>query len=399
MNKHTLLLPSGAPVSADDIGEWAAGLEDLHERIAARFYRLEVRERVRNYLAGLIGRVDRKNCWQLAEYAKEATPDGMQRLLSTAQWDADAVRDDLREYVLDHLGGEDVILVIDETGFLKKGVKSAGVQRQYSGTAGRIENCQIGVFLAYAADKGQAFIDRELYLAKEWAGNPERRREAGIPDEVQFATKPQLARRMLERALEAGVEAAWVTGDEVYGGDRRLRMWLEGNEQPFVLAVKSNEPLWVLTDQGPSQVSAAEVASSIGPERWQRLSAGDGAKGPRLYDWARVALFRLQEPEWGHWLLVRRSLDDPEELAYYVVFGPAGATLQELARVAGRRWAIEEAIERAKGEAGLDEYEVRSWDGWYRHITLSLLAHAFLVATRAKATEKGGAWNKMKAAH
>ncbi|HZK66270.1 MAG TPA: IS701 family transposase [Chloroflexota bacterium] len=391
MDEHEVLLPCGAPVGAEDIDEWAVGLDDLHRRIAPRFYRLEARERARRYLAGLLGRVDRKNCWQLAEYAGEATPDGMQRLLCAAQWDADEVRDDLREYVLDHLGEEGAILVVDETGFVKKGDKSAGVRRQYSGTAGRVESCQIGVFLAYASAKGQAFIDRELYLPKEWAYDAERREEAGVPEEVEFATKPRLALAMLERALEAGVRAAWVTGDEVYGGDRGLRMWLESTEQPFVLAVKSSEPVWVRTDRGPSQVPAARVAAGIAEEAWERLSAGDGAKGPRLYDWARVALVRLQEPEWGHWLLVRRSISDPTELAHYVTFGPAQTTLRELVHVAGRRWAIEECIERAKGEAGLDEYEVRHWDGWYRHITLSLLAHAFLVATRARAAEKGGA--------
>ncbi len=389
MDERKILLPCGAPVGVDDIDEWGVALEDLHGRVAARFYRLEVRERARRYVTGLLGRVDRKNCWQLAEYVKEPTPDGMQRLLSTAQWDADEVRNDLRGYVLDHLGKENAILVIDETGFVKKGDKSVGVQRQYSGTAGRIENCQIGVFLAYAGPQGQAFIDRELYLPREWAFDKPRREEAGVPGDVEFRTKPELARRMLERVLDAGIQAAWVIGDEVYGGDRHLRMWLEGREQPFVLAVKSNEPLWVQTDRGPSQVPAAEVAAGIGEEVWERLSAGDGAKGPRLYDWARVPLVRLQEPEWGHWLLTRRSITDPTDLAYYVCFGPAQTTLQELVHVAGKRWAIEECIEMAKGEAGLDEYEVRHWEGWYRNITLSMLAHAFLVATRARAAQKG----------
>ena len=382
---------SGEPVIAADIDDWMAGLSDLHKRIAPRFYRAEVRRRIKRYLTDLLGQVDRKNCWQLAEQAGEATPDGMQRLLSTAQWDADEVRDDLRNYVVEHIGDETAVLVIDETGFIKKGNKSVGVQRQYSGTAGRIENCQIGVFLAYAGSKGQAFIDRELYLPKDWAEDKPRRREAGVPEEVEFATKPQLAMRMLERALKAGVRAAWVTGDEVYGGDRKLRMWLESEQQPFVLAVRSNEAVWVQTARGPSQGQAAKVIADIAPESWQRLSAGEGSKGPRMYDWARVALVRLQEPQWGHWLLVRRSISDPTKVAYYVVYGPASASLEVLVRVAGRRWAIEESFERAKGEAGLDEYEVRHWQGWYRHITLSLLALAFLVATRRAMAEKGGA--------
>jgi SRSO17 transposase len=259
------------------------------------------------------------------------------------------------------------------------------VARQYSGTAGRVENCQIGVFLAYASPEGRTFLDRELYLHKEWAQDRERCREAGVPEEVEFATKPQLAKRMLERALDAGVPMAWVTGDEVYGGDRRLRMWLEGRQQPFVLAIKSTEPLWSRGKGGIRQRAAREIAAGLKDEDWRQLSAGDGAKGPRVYDWARVRLVRLSDPGWQHWLLVRRSLVDPADVAYYVVFGPAETTLEELVSVAGSRWAIEECIETAKGEVGLDDYEVRSWTGWYRHITLSLLAHAYLAITQATA--------------
>lgn len=298
------------------------------------------------------------------------------------------MRDELRAYVTEQLGDPTGVAIIDETGFLKKGTKSVGVARQYSGTAGRVENCQIGVLLAYASPNGRTFLDRELYLHKEWTGDRDRCREAGVPDEVEFATKPQLATRMLERALEGGVPVAWVTGDEVYGGDRRLRMWLEGRQQPFVLAIKSNEPLWSDGADGVRQHTAKTIAAGINDEDWQRLSAGDGAKGPRLYDWAHVRLYRLPDPGWDHWLLVRRSLVDPTDLAYYVVFGPADTTLEELVRVAGTRWAIEECIETAKGEVGLDEYEVRKWDGWYRHITLALVAHAYLTVTQATANEE-----------
>jgi SRSO17 transposase len=287
--------------------------------------------------------------------------------------------------VVDHLGEPEGVLVVDETGFLKKGSKSVGVAKQYCGTAGKVENCQIGVFLTYASSSGRTFLDRELYLPREWASDTERRAEAGVPADVTFATKSQLAKRMLERALNAGVPAAWVTGDTVYGGDRRLRMWLEEREQPFVLAVKSNEPLWSDGDGGVRQRPATRIADRVKEDDWQRLSAGAGSKGPRLYDWARAELFRLPDPGWKHWLLVRRSIDDPEDLAYYVVFGPADTCLSELVRVAGTRWAIEECIETAKGEVGLDEYEVRKWDGWYRHITLSLLAHTYLTVTRATA--------------
>lgn len=377
-----------------EIQKWARDLESLHQRIAGHFVRSEQRERVLAYLKGLMSPVERKNGWQLAEYAGEPTPDGMQRLLNSAKWDADAVRDDLCAYVVEHLGDREAILVIDETGFLKKGTKSVGVKRQYSGTAGRVENCQIGVFLSYASPKGYTFLDRELYLPKEWASDLERRKEAGVPETIGFATKPQLAQAMLQRALEAGVPVAWVTGDEVYGGDRRLRIWLEEQEQPFVLAIACNEPLWCHVGSGPEQKRADERAQMLDLSAWKRLSAGEGAKGPRRYDWARGQLCRLSEPQWEHWLLVRRSISKPEELAYYVVFAPAATTLEEMVGVAGRRWTIEECLELAKGEVGLDQYEVRHWDGWYRHITLALLAQAYLTVTRTLAVaserEKGG---------
>ena len=376
------------PVEVETVATWAAGLEAVHARVAPRFARAEPRRRALAYLRGLLSPVERKNGWQLAEQAGEATPDGMQHLLARADWDADRVRDDLRAYVVEHLGDEQAVLVVDETGFLKKGTKSVGVQRQYSGTAGRIENCQIGVFLAYASAKGRTFLDRELYLPREWAADAERRREAAVPETVQFRTKPQLARAMLEWALDAGVPAAWVTGDESYGGDRRLRLWLEERQMPHVLAVKSTEPLWTRTTW--RQVAAKTLAADLADTDWERVSAGEGAKGPRVYDWARVPIRALPEPGWDYWLLVRRSIADPTDLAYYVCFCPAGTPLGELVRAAGTRWAIEESFESAKGEVGLDHYEVRRWPGWYRHITLALLAHAYLTVTRAAAVEKGG---------
>jgi SRSO17 transposase len=366
-------------------------LQTICERVARHFARPEVRARLPRYLAGLLSPVERRNAWQLAEQIGERDPDGVQRLLNAARWDADAVRDDLRHYVVEHLGDDQAVLVVDETGFLKKGSKSVGVQRQYSGTAGRVENCQIGVFLAYASRRGRTFLDRELYLPREWAADRARCEEAGVPADVEFATKPQLAQRMLERAFAAGVPAAWVTGDEVYGRDRRLRLWLESQQQPFVLAVPSNEALWVAGERGPQPVPAATIAARLAAGEWERQSAGNGAKGPRIYDWAWVPLARWPEPGWGHWLLVRRSVAKPEELAYYVVFGPAGTTLPEAVQVAGTRWAVEETIETAKGEVGLDQYEVRHWMPWYRYITLALLAHAYLCVLRAHARKKGGA--------
>ena len=380
-------------VEQEDALEWAAGLQALHERIAGRFGRRETRQRALAYLQGLLGPVERKNGWQLAEYSGDATPDGVQRLLATYRWDADGVRDDLREYVVEHLGDPEAVLVVDETGFLKQGSKSVGVQRQYSGTAGKVDNCQIGVFLAYGSRRGRTFLDRELYLPQAWAEDGERRREAGVPEGVAFHTKGQLARVMIARALAAGVPFGWVAGDTVYGNDRRLRRWLEERELPYVLAVKNNEPLWADTEGGSGPVAARRLAQSIPGDQWQRLSAGEGSKGPRLYDWVRVSIGPRPEPDQGHWLLVRRSITDPEDLAYYACFGAAEVALSELVRVAGTRWIIEDAFREAKQEVGLDEYEVRRWTGWYRHITLALLVHAFLAATRFYATgadAKGG---------
>ncbi len=235
---------------------WEVGLRTLHQRIGGRFGRREPRQRALAYLKGLLGSVERKNGWQLAEYAGDATPDGVQRLLATYRWDAGAVRDDLREYVVEHLGDPEAVLVVDETGFLKQGRKSVGVQRQYSGTAGKVENCQIGVFLAYGSKGGRTFLDRELYLPQVWAGDWERRRDAGVPEGVIFRTKGQLAQTMIARVLAAGVPFGWVAGDTVYGNDRRLRRWLEEQGIAYVLAVKSNEPLWVETEHGPAQVAA-----------------------------------------------------------------------------------------------------------------------------------------------
>lgn len=366
-----------------EVRSWSDGLDDLHVRIANRFSRKEPKRRVLFYLRGLLSPVERKNGWQLAEYSGDATPYGVQRLVSSYERDAGLVRDDLRGYVIEHLGGPDGVLVVDETGFIKKGVKSVGVKRQYSGTAGRIENCQIGVFLAYASSKGRAFLDRELYLPHEWAEDCERRSEAGVPEDVDFKTKSQLARAMLERAFESGVPMSWVTADEVYSG---LRVWLEEREVSYVLAIKSSEKLWT---SGFVQQGASSLAAEVPSDQWTRLSAGDGAKGPRIYDWVSVPIRPLKEPGKGYWLLVRRSVEKPDELDYYACYGPDQTPVEELVRVAGTRWIIEEGFEEAKGEVGLDHYEVRKWEGWYRHVTLALLAHAYLAVIRSHAAKKG----------
>jgi SRSO17 transposase len=313
--------------------------------------------------------------------------------LGRANWDADEVRDDLREYVIEHLGDEEAVLIVDETGFLKKGTESVGVKRQYSGTAGRVENCQVGVFVAYASRRGQAFIDRELYLPEEWAHDERRRKRTGVPDRIEMRTKPELAREMLGRALDAGVEAAWVVADSVYGDTRRLGMFLEERRQPYVLALSGKAHVWagfqqhrvgeILGALRRGELAPEEAEGGVYPSGWQRLSAGDGSKGPRLYDWIRLPLNPPLGEGFERWILVRRSVEDPEELTAYTVFSLEGTPLEELAKVAGSRWRVEIGFEEAKGEVGLSHYEVRSWHGWYRHITFALFAHGFLATLRA----------------
>jgi SRSO17 transposase len=376
-------------VTVAEIEDWAVGLEGVLERIGPRFARSEPRARAGVYVRGLLSAAERKNGWTLAEQAGDRSPDAMQRLLNHADWDADRVRDDLRGYVVEHLGDQRAVLVVDETGFLKKGTRSAGVARQYSGTAGRIENCQIGVFLAYAAPLGRTFLDRELYLPRAWTEDRDRCAAAGIGPDVEFQTKPELALAMLTRALDAGVPAGWVAGDEVYGQHSGLRLALEERGMAYVLAVPVNQHVIGTIAGRPADARVDALSAAVDESHWQRLSAGVGAKGPRIYDWVRIPIRPLSEPG-RYWLLVRRRLTDGE-LAHYLCFCPAEATLDDLVDVAGRRWAIEESFETGKGEVGLDHYQVRRYDAWYRHITLACWAHAFLTVTRAATSgEKGG---------
>jgi SRSO17 transposase len=359
----------------------AACLNDIERRLAPYFERAEPRHRVMAYVRGLLSPAERKNTWQLAEVSGDTTPYAFQHLLRRALWEPDAVRDELTTYVVQHLGDPRAVLVMNETGVLKKGDHSAGVARQYSGTAGRIENCQIGVFLAYASGLGHTLLDRELYLPKEWTDERTRCRQAGIPDARGFATKPQLARQMLARAFAAGVPAQWVTGDSVYGDDRRLRVWLESRPQAYVLAVSGKEYVWL---EG-QQRQVKRLLGALPEEGWTRLSAGEGAKGPRWYDWRWLPLADPMEPAWRRWLLVRRRVTDPTDLTACVVFAPQEALLAEVVQVAGTRWTIAQLLEAAKGDVGLDHYEVRSWTGWYRHLTLAMWALALLTVLRAGA--------------
>jgi len=373
-----------APVVDHDVSAvqgGAAYMTDIERRLAPYFERAEPRQRAMAYLRGLLSPAERKNSWQLAEVSGDTTPYAFQHLLRRALWDPEAVRDELRRYLIQHLGDPEGVLVIDETGFLKKGRHSAGAARQYSGTAGKVENCQIGVFLGYASPLGHALLDRELYLPEEWTDDRMRCQQAGIPDDRRFLTKPQLAREMVARTFAAGIPAKWVTGDSVYGNDRRLRMWLESRPQAYVLAVSGQAYVWL--GWQPRQVKT--ILTALPDEGWTRLSAGDGTKGPRWYHWRWLPLADPVDPQWCRWLLVRRSMSDPKDVTAYVVFAPQATALEEAVRVAGSRWTIESSFEAAKGEVGLDDYEVRSWTGWYRHVTLAMWAYALLTVLRAGA--------------
>jgi SRSO17 transposase len=378
-------------VAAVDAAVAAAGV-----RWRPHFRRRNAHQHACAYLRGLLSSAERKNGWQLAEETGYRQPRAIQRVLDRSIWDADAVREELRAYVVAELGDPAGVLVVDETGFLKQGRKSVGVKRQYSGTAGRIENCQIGVVLGYASAKGRAGLDRALYLPQEWAADAERRAAAGVPEEITFQTKPQLALAMLTRALEGGVPAAWVTADEVYGGDGAFRRALADRGQAYVLAVKRTQTVSTFPPLQPiGYWHADELATRQPAAAWQRLSCGEGAQGERLYDWLDVELRPGLRAGWVHGLLVRRSVSTPDELAYYLVYAPTGRSVEEIVRVAGTRWSIETFFKQAKGQVGLDHYEVRSWQGWHRHMTLALWALALLAVEAARAkggTQKATTW-------
>jgi SRSO17 transposase len=368
-----------------EVVQWVQALTELHDRIAPYFARSEPRSRALGYLKGIMSEIPRKNGWQLAEHAREATPYGMQRLLAEARWDDSLVRVDLRDYVYEHLGTPDAIGVLDETSFPKRGDKSAGVQKQYCGTTGQIENCQVAVFLDYATERGHTLIDVELYVPEAWINDRERCREAGIPDTVGFQTKCELARLLVERIYKAQIPLSWIAADTVYGNNLDLRMWLEDHGYFFVLAVECREPVAIRTPDGVRrQVEAREVeALMISAQDWQRLSMGDGTKGPRRYDWACVPILHQWVDDGKHWVLIRRCIDDPTIKTYYFVFGPPNTSLHVMVKVIGTRWRIEDDFQTGKA-LGLAQYQVRCFTGWYRHVTLVMLAHAFLAVICAK---------------
>jgi SRSO17 transposase len=406
---------------------WEAELQGLKARIGPVFSRAELRETAGAFIDGLLSGVERKTGWLMAEHAGLTQPCRMQSLLGRSRWSADALGEVVRAYAFDALGDADGVLAVDETGFVKKGDHSVGVARQHCATTGRIENAQVGVFLAYASRFGQALIDRRLYLPESWAGDAERRAKAHVPEEVAFAAKIAMARELIAAALDAGAPCRWVLADGLYGGDHRLRGMLEERRQPYVLTLGANQParLWrregrAETDlepaaftwsrrhreersdeaiQGPKPAAPGSLrcagddeeddsnqrppapsadAADLSAESWTTLAAGEGAKGLRLYDWARIASPWSSEADFEHWLLIRRNREPPRQRAYYSVFAPKGAALAELAGAASLRWTIEECFERAKNDLGLDHCEARSWHGWHRHVTLVMAAAAFL---------------------
>jgi len=368
---------------AGSVSDWSRALAGLKEFIAPAFKRSEQRASAGVFIDGLLSGAERKTGWMLAEEAGLARPYRIQSLLGRSSWSADTLCKRVRSYAIEALGDPDGVLVVDETGFLKKGTQSVGVARQYSGTAGRIENCQIGVFASYASRWGHALIDRRLYLPKAWADAPDRRAKAHVPEDVAFATKPAMACDMIANLLDEGTPCAFVLADAVYGSDFRFRRMLETREQPYVLAVRSTHSLRFLEEWHLVQTDPATMITDLPPEAWQALSAGEGAKGQRLYDWTRVPLNYTVGKGFSRWLLARRSLRDPKTIAYYFAYARTDATLPELAAAAGLRWTIEECFLRAKDDLGLDHCEARSWHGWHRHMSLVMAAAAFLTLLSA----------------
>jgi SRSO17 transposase len=372
---------------------WACSLREVKRRMRPLFTQERVAVSAGQFLDGLLGPERRKTGWMRAEAAGDPGPWRQQAILGRGRWEADALRDLVREYAVESLADQDAVLVIDETGFLKQGRSSCGVARQYTGSAGKITNCQIGVFAAYVSRHGHALIDRALYLPKAWTDDPARLAAAHVPSGTAFATKPRLALAMVERAIAAGVPFAWVAADSVYGVGE-VEMALRRAGKGYVLGVNATQPFNSWIGKPAVAGTAEEIARGLDPAAWRRLSAGEGTKGPRLHDWAYLELADLDASEydgrraglWTRGLLIRRSLSDGE-LAFFSTWCPAGTGIATLVRVEGHRWAIEDAFETAKTELGLDHNETRSWHGWHRHVSLVMLAFAMLAAIRRRANE------------
>lgn len=352
-------------------------IQELKSRMQKCYYSKSGVNEAEKYIKGLLSRAERKNGWQMSEILGESTPYRMQQFICRGRWSADKLRDVLQEYVKEKLQDESAVLVTDETGFLKQGKMSAGVQRQYSGTAGRIENCQIGVFINYAANDKFCCIDRELYIPKQWTDDKKRCRKAGIPEEYQFRTKTEMALEMIKRAYENGIPFAWVTGDSVYGADSRIQKYLEEKDKKYMFAVSGKEYVWI----GFRQYSVKEIKEQLDDGKWVRISTGNGTKGEKVFEWQYTEVNCGIENH-RKYLIFRRSLTDNSRIRGYIAYGSCETRIEEFVKTAGIRWTIEMNFAEMKGETGLDQYEVRSYDGWHKHITLSCLAHAFLTVLR-----------------
>jgi SRSO17 transposase len=370
---------------------WCVELRQVKAHLKSLFAHPNIATSAAAFLDGLLGPERRKTGWMRAEAAGDPGPWRQQAVLGRSHWDAEVLRDMVRDYALEMLASPGAVLVIDEPGFLKQGVHSCGVGRQYTGSAGKIANCQIGVFAAYVSNKGCAFIDRQLYLPKDWANTPERRTAALVPDSIGFVTKPQIATAMIERALAAGVPFDWVATDTIYGVGK-VEMLLRRAGKGYVLGAHASDRFNSWDKSPPVAGTAAKIAKALPSETWQRLSAGFGTKGARLYDWAYLELADLEADEynedltglWTRGLLIRRCIADGD-LAFFSTWCPAGTSIEELARVEGQRWAIEDAFETAKTELGLTHNETRSWHGWHRHVSLVMLAFAMMAVVRERA--------------
>lgn len=366
----------------DALSEWSNVLKSFQSRMGQYFARLEARQSAFDYLQALMSPVARKNGWQMAEQAGHRTPYQFQHLLGRAQWEADEVTQEVREYVTEGFGRDDGILAVDETGFIKQGSHSVGVQVQHCSLTGRLENCQVGVFLAHVHPQGHSLIDRRLYLPQSWCNDPDKRAKVGVPELVKFATKPQLAKQMLESAFEAGIRPGWVVADEVYGQDGKFWWGLENQyQQPYLPTVASSHSVLI----GYQEHRVRALAQALPDDQWQRLSCGCGTKGERIYDWARIEVNCSNEYGMKRWILLRRNVDKPDDplsLTYYQGYAPADTTLEAMVWVAGQRWRVEECFAIAKDKLGLSQYEVRSWQGWHRHMTLVMAAQAFLTVLR-----------------
>jgi SRSO17 transposase len=357
---------------------------ELMNRIAKEFPSNPSFANAQKYMKGLLSPIERKNGWQMSEAAGDTTPYSIQQFLYRGQFNADNLRDKLCEYVDEKLGDEDGVLVVDETGFLKQGKMSCGVKRQYSGTAGRIENCQIGVFLTYASEKGHAPIDRRLYIPEDWLQDRERCKKAGVPETVTFQTKPQMAMEMIQTATATGMLYRWVTGDCVYGDYRAIRLWLEEQRKCYVLCVSGKEYVQI----GWERASVSSVLKNLDNGGWFEASCGDGSKGARIYDWQAIETGSKPMEGWKRCLLVRRSKTDSADLRAYACFAPENLPLEKLIQIAGTRWTVERCFAESKSEVGLDQYEVRSYSGWYKHITFACLALALLTVISCNSLDK-----------